>query len=65
MYVQCIYMYMYMYVSQNNASKALLAVMESHQDMEIVDRIYMKIGSPDQLVSPVLKFKSFTGHLRI
>lgn len=25
--------------------------MESHQDMEIVDRIYMKIGNPELLVS--------------
>ena len=40
-----------MYISQSNASKALLAVMESHQDMEIVERIYVKIGSPEQLVS--------------
>lgn len=41
---------LFMFFSQNNASKALLAVMESHQDMEIVDRIYVKIGSPELLV---------------
>lgn len=36
---------------QNNASKTLLAVMESHQDMEILERILVKIGSPETLVS--------------
>ena len=42
---------MFKYVHpQDNASKTLLAVMESHQDMEIVDRILLKIGTPDQLV---------------
>ena len=35
---------------QNNASKMLLAVMESHQDMDIVERILVKIGSPGTLV---------------
>ena len=38
-------------VPQSSASQALLSVMESHQDMEIVDRIYMKIGNPELLVS--------------
>ena len=35
---------------QNNASKMLLAVMESHQDMDIVERILVKICSPETLV---------------
>ena len=35
---------------QNNASKALLAVMESHQDPDIIDRILVKIGSSETLV---------------
>ena len=35
---------------QSNASKMLLAVMESHQDMDIVERILVKIGSPGTLV---------------
>ena len=35
---------------KSNASKTLLAVMESHQDMDIIDRIMLKIGNPDSLV---------------
>lgn len=35
---------------KSSAIKTLLAVMESHQDSDIVDRILVKIGSPDQLV---------------
>ena len=35
---------------QGNASKMLLAVTESHQDMDIVERILVKIGSPQTLV---------------
>ncbi len=35
---------------KSNASKTLLAVMESHQDMDIIDRIMVKIGNPDSLV---------------
>lgn len=36
---------------KSNASETLLAVMESHQDTDIVERILVKIGSPDSLVS--------------
>ena len=35
---------------KSSAIKTLLAVMESHQDSDIIDRILVKIGSPDQLV---------------
>ena len=38
-------------VLKSNASQTLLAVMESHQDMDIIDRILVKIGNPDSLVS--------------
>ncbi len=37
-------------VLKSNASQTLLAVMESHQDVEIIDRILVKIGNPDFLV---------------
>ena len=37
---------------KSSAIKTLLAVMESHQDSDIIDRILVKIGSPDQLVQP-------------
>ena len=36
---------------KNNASKTLLAVMESHQDSDIIERIMLKIGNPELLVS--------------
>ena len=36
---------------KSNASETLLAVMESHQDMDIMDRILVKIGNPECLVS--------------
>ena len=35
---------------KSNASETLLAVMESHQDMDIMDRILVKIGNPESLV---------------
>ena len=35
---------------KSSAIKTLLAVMESHQDSDIIDRILVKIGSPEQLV---------------
>ena len=35
---------------KSSAIKTLLAVIESHQDSNIIDRILIKIGSPDQLV---------------
>jgi len=35
---------------KSNACKTLLAVMESHQDMDIIDKIMLKIGNPDSLV---------------
>lgn len=35
---------------KNNAVKTLLAVLESHQDSDIIDRILIKIGNPDALL---------------
>ncbi len=37
-------------VLKSNASQTLLAIMESHQDVEIIDKILVKIGNPDFLV---------------
>jgi hypothetical protein len=35
---------------KKTASQTLLAVMESHQDADIIERIVLKIGSPETLV---------------
>lgn len=39
-----------MFVIQKTASQTLLAVMESHHDSDIIERIVLKIGSPETLV---------------
>ncbi len=42
--------YCHCFPPQNNAIKTLLAVMESHQDTDIIDRIMVKIANPPEVL---------------
>ncbi len=50
---------------QNNAIKTLLAVMESHQDTDIIDRIMVKIANPPEVLVSLLTYLRQNRYVRI